>query len=423
MRIAAILIFLFGIISFDTQSTPWGITGLLLYALPLLSMTTPFRKLQTVTLCAGIALVMQATLSPIFYTIEYKIWESNFKTYTLPPNMNSVVDIRSGIPGITGRQKITTDEKGFRVTRAVNYDSDATYRIFAIGGSTTDQTFLDDHATWTHLLQEKLAKTTEMDIEVVNAGITGLRLQHHVWTLRNILDLHPDLVLFLVGINDWTLQVREAFAEYGRAAKMKNKKTTLRTKVLVFRNKLLLKNTAFGKFMCAVYDALPGRGEVIHVEYGDTYAKERGSLERRPVFSYHPEKVRPQYVQELNEISTICHENDIECLFITQPTGYQESADDEYKKCFWMTPFYEDYTLDFESMVYIADLYNEYLIDFSRQHGHFWCDAASELEPSFENFYDECHFNTQGARNMSAVVARCVDESVFSKLTKNRREN
>jgi len=407
MKIIGLFIFLFGVITLDFESLPWAIFGLLLFAFPLILQFTRFSKMRVWILSVGIVLVVQAILSPFLYILEYKIWVLNSKTYTLQPNMNYILDVRRGIHGIDGPQSITTDAKGFRITRAVDYNSDKTFRIFAIGGSTSDQTFLDDRATWTHLLQERLALTTGLDVEVVNAGVTGLRLQHHVWTLRNIIDLHPDIVLFLIGINDWNQHIKEMFSKEARPL-------PLRVRAAMIWDDMRLRNTLLGKITFAIY-AMMSKNEILtKVEYGDTYAKERGSLNRTRVFSFHPDTVHPEYIRHLSEISDICRSKNIKCVFITQPTGYQEGIDHEFRNALWMTPPYDDYTLDFGSMIYIASLYNDFLVRFARENNHYVCDAASALVPGFENFYDDCHFNTQGARNMSVIVGKCLEDVLLS---------
>ena len=40
------------------------------------------------------------------------------------------------------------------------------------------------------------------------------------------------------------------------------------------------------------------------------------------------------------------------------------------------------------------------------------CDAAEKLTPTFENFYDDCHFNTAGARRMGQIVSECFQDIV-----------
>jgi lysophospholipase L1-like esterase len=392
----AAVVFLFGIITIDPASLKWSFIGISLFSLPLLLQFTNYKELRIWAIWGGVFLVIQSLLSPIFGDPDFR---------TLGSNMHWIVDVRAGIPGINGKQSVTTDGKGFRTTRDIDYEGNESYRIFAIGGSTTEQIYIDDRNTWTHLLQEHLSKITKHHIEVINTGVSGLRAKHHLATLRNIIGLHPDLVLFLVGLNDWNWHIKEAFPENDQYLKIED-----------YRTDLSLGRTMIGKLLLVVYNSLKnnvdGEAHTIRDEYGEYYSKQRGSLNRANVLSFYPKDVHQRYKKYLMEISNVCHENKIKCLFITQPNGYQKDANEEFKKGFWMTPPNQNYTLEFESMSYIASLYNSFLVKFSMGKDHFSCDAASEFSPSFENYYDDCHFNTQGARNMSIIVGKCI-ESIF----------
>ena len=159
--------------------------------------------------------------------------------------MIRIVNVRAGIPGIKGEQIVSTDSKGFRTTKDIDYGTNASYRIFAIGGSTTTQMFLNDRNTWTHLLQEHLSKTTKLDVEVINTGVDGLRAKHHLATLRNIIGLLPDMVIILVGINDWNRHVKKSFHEDNQD-----------TKIETYRIDLSLSETMLGNLIWIVYNAL-----------------------------------------------------------------------------------------------------------------------------------------------------------------------
>ena len=45
-------------------------------------------------------------------------------------------------------------------------------------------------------------------MEVINAGITATRVKHHLVTLKKILPYSPDLIIFLIGINDWDRHIK-----------------------------------------------------------------------------------------------------------------------------------------------------------------------------------------------------------------------
>ncbi len=138
---------------------------------------------------------------------------------TLPPNIDWHLRVVGDVmPGFDGVQHVTTDGKGFRTTPAIDYQQKpaGTSRVFAIGASTTEELYLDDRKTWTHLLQDGLATAMGTRVEVVNTGVSGLRSPHHLVTLNHIARYQPDLVLILMGVNDWNHQILEVMDESRR---------------------------------------------------------------------------------------------------------------------------------------------------------------------------------------------------------------
>jgi len=391
----SIVVVIFGLCVADFDSLKWTIITIALFSVPLLMQLMRSGNLRIYSLWLGFFLVIQTLISPILIDRDL---------ITLPPRMHEIKDVTTGLPGIQGEQVITTDFKGFRTSGQVEYDRNEAYRIFAIGGSTTEQLLLDDRATWTHLLQEQLTEELKLEVEVINTGVSGLRATHHLATLKYILGMHPDMVIFLLGINDWNHQLKNALSETERVEGL-----------AAFRKNYAFKTTLLANLIGLIYSSASSQKSVnekpvIQEERGEYYTHQRNSLGRAEVRRFKPSQVSEEYREKLVAISETCLQNGIECLFITQPSGYQAGATEEYKKGFWMTPPNQAYTLDFDSMIHIASLYNSYLKQFSSDRGHYACDAASELLPTFDVFYDDCHFNTNGAVIMSKVVSSCVTD-------------
>jgi lysophospholipase L1-like esterase len=107
------------------------------------------------------------------------------------------------------------NSQGFRRTTDVARDKPPnTYRIFLMGGSaayglssgapfppvviTNDQTI---DAKLEHMLQPLFP---DRKIEVINAAVTAYWTHHHlIYLEETLLDYHPDLIIFLDGINDY----------------------------------------------------------------------------------------------------------------------------------------------------------------------------------------------------------------------------
>jgi lysophospholipase L1-like esterase len=118
--------------------------------------------------------------------------------------------------------------------------------------------------------------------------------------------------------------------------------------------------------------------------------------------------VAADYAATLHEISSLCKENRLTCLFMTQPNAYSEATPADLRSRFWMTPPWATYTLDLDSMIHIASLYNEFLKSFAAREGHPLCDPAPGMEALPKFFFDDMHFTDEGARRVADLVLPCV---------------
>ena len=94
------------------------------------------------------------------------------------------------------------DKNGFRG----DYKKISDIDILVVGGSTTDQRYIDDSQEWCHVLQENM-RAAGHPVTVVNAGVDGQSSYGHIknfdlW-FSKIKLLRPKYVLFYVGINDF----------------------------------------------------------------------------------------------------------------------------------------------------------------------------------------------------------------------------
>ncbi|MEM1048356.1 MAG: SGNH/GDSL hydrolase family protein [Pseudomonadota bacterium] len=113
-------------------------------------------------------------------------------------------------PWAPGGTVYTRDSNGLR---GVDGPLDAVF-ILTMGGSTTDQRYLSDDATWQEVLQGRIEANGEV-ADIVNAGIDGQSSVGHIknfaqW-LNRIDTLKPRYILFYVGINDFFLPDTNAF--------------------------------------------------------------------------------------------------------------------------------------------------------------------------------------------------------------------
>jgi lysophospholipase L1-like esterase len=392
------LLLAYGIVTFNLGAPRWAIGSLVLFTAPLALQWTRWVMARTYALWLAGFLVLQALLTPLLH--------GDF--ITLPPQMQSTVNVRTAdLPGMSpGLRRITTDERGFRVNPRVDYRAKRGLRIFTIGGSTTEDIVLDDESTWSHLLQEAIAGRGKA-AEVINTGVAGLRAVNHLATLKVVARLEPDLVIVLVGANDWIKHIKDQFDEPERN----------------LWKPVSLNQSALGRVLDGTVIS-PLRRRITGRTWSDQSRVVDGleglifqplSLQRPVMHTFRPTEVAADYAATLHEISRLCKESRLTCLFMTQPHAYSEATPAELQSDLWMTPPSATYTLDFESMAHIARLYNEFLKSFTAQEGHPLCDLAAGIEPLPSFFYDDMHFTDEGARRLADLVLPCALKALDGK--------
>ncbi len=365
---------------------PWPVIALVLYGLPLASRALPAGRLRRFGAWVGVFMVLHAGITVALYDPDLK---------KLPGGMDVSLDFVDKLPGVDGVQHITTDASGFRASGQIDYANDSPARVFAIGGSTTEQIYLDDRSTWTHLLERALGEP----FEIVNAGVSGTRSRHYLVMLEHAIALGADAAIFLVGVNDWNWHIRDAQAEGIGAWTWRVSDAT---------RAWALANGPFGRALWQAWSAMTvsdsGEAERIVARLD----ARRGSLDRADRRAFNPDAVAATYEADMAAIAERCRESGLACVFVTQPAGYRPGATADYRAGFWMTPPYERYTLSFEDMARIASLYNDWLIDFGTREGIPVCDSTGWTEPGFRHFYDDVHLNVAGAGAMAEGLAWCL---------------
>ena len=183
--------------------------GLLIWSIPLNGPYAAFFYFYEVTLIfaffsslKGVLLTISNSL--ILLMIVNLIWTPlGGSLKTLQPNYFKKVRVVGDVmPGFEGVNTISTDHLGFRHSSDVNYDNPDSFRVFTIGGSTTEEIYVDDKETWSALLQNHLYDAGLKHAEVINTGVSGIRAEHHFQTQSYVSKMYPDLLIFLVGANN-----------------------------------------------------------------------------------------------------------------------------------------------------------------------------------------------------------------------------
>ena len=372
----------------------------------------------------------KSILSIIFYNLFFIVLLNlaltplfNLITFDVPsrqPNFKTTKEYKSEFfkGALSGKHFISTDEKGYRTNKKIDYinKDKNTLRIFTIGASTTEQGSMDDNKTWSSLLEIKLSKFTDKDIEVINVGMAGLRSEYHYVTLKRIRKYKPDLVIFLIGINDWNHHIINS-----------DKKYLISNYEIKYNYKKSILFNVFGNINKQINRNLINKKK-IDSKKNTTFTSEEFDLEayllpqidslniRKKIKKFRPKKVSGDYQHWLNLIIKECKTEDPICLFLDQPTAYKKNISNKLKKRLWMTPPNQDYTLSFDDLIFTSFIYNNWLrkkvID-SKLNFH---SLSDKIEANTDYLIDDCHFSESGSQKVSDVLASYINLSLKSVL-------
>ena len=354
-----------------------------------LLMLSRFEGVRIAGTWLGIFLFLQMLIPPDLGLVNSHIQRAPNLVRYLEPH---------GYHDISGVQMFMTDGQGFRTDPRVDYGRKTRLRIVALGGSTTEEYSLDDRATWTHLLQEGL-RAQHVDVEVINAGMSGTRTEHHVRSLQHLLRFEPDIAIFLIGFNDWLEGIRrhnypQLVGERLWPTNMLLIKSIRRMRQLFYprgKSAPILPRLADGSLpdVPAQYRTVVKRSQA----QGPRMAYPRGL----------PPDVSEKFKRDMVGVLQTCREGKVRCLLMTQPSAFQDDAD----------PAYIEAISAFESVpqpgvIAYAQRHNDYLRTFAKENGLALCDLAAQIRPSLDIFFDSHHFNTPGARRVAELVQECV---------------
>lgn len=348
---------------------------------------------------------------------RFYVWPPHFQS-TLRPNP----DI---LPGISGEAIFKINSAGIR---GEEFTTGQTYRILAVGGSTTECLYLDQTEVWTSLLERKLSEAKHKAIWVGNLGRSGRNTRHHLLQLKYFLPQLPkiDAVLILAGVND--LHIRLSDLEY-------DPDTTARP---TFEDDYMRAAFAFAPPALPAYHYKRLGWWRMARTFKDNYLTE---VKAQPIqdstgetlsqwrrYRHHAEEIvdaipdlrtaLEEYRRNLNAIVDLAQQRAVRPILLTQPTLWRSGMTQEDTDLLWMGgigsfqlgkghKYYSASTLD-----KIMQQYNETLLDVCRQRAIDCIDLARTLPKDRTVFYDDVHFNETGAQKVAELLFRHISPQV-----------
>jgi GDSL-like Lipase/Acylhydrolase family len=267
--------------------------------------------------------------------------------------------------------------------------------IITIGGSTTECKFLSDNRTWPERLKQDLSRI-HPNIWLNNAGLDGHSTFGHLVLLKDyIVRLHPNYILFLIGVNDVELDQpadlddQDIRGIHGHSVK--------------YFLKSLVNYSETGTLLLSLYrNYLAYRKGLIHKERDPSQLKigVTDSLTRKNKIAFQQSYLTP-YARRLRELAAESIHQSIIPVFITQPALFGNTLDST-TGIFMGNRMLDGY--DCATDWDVLQLYNDEVRKL-RADGIAVIDLAAAMPKDSKYFYDFMHYTNSGAEKVASILA------------------
>jgi lysophospholipase L1-like esterase len=327
-------------------------------------------------------------------------WDRDFIPASREPHMSRDFIPEPGLPGMSGVSHWTTNNLGFRGDELVSPKPEGEFRIFLIGGSTTECIMLDDDDSLDAVVQRSVQARIQDGtlVKVYNAGVAGDRSDAHVAMLtQRIVHLEPDMIVVFAGINDLVATV-------GGYDPLHFPTPTRRPQPW----KQLVTQSQVGRL--AYYLARvqrPVKASAPPPPVVTNYRSAAGSMRAMPTASTAPAVDVRAYTNNLRTLAGVAHGHGIPIIFMTQQTTWASTVDLAAREWHWTLGIrgvrYSEHAMH-EGLERMNDAMREVAASMERP----LYDLARRMPKTTQYFFDDVHFNTEGARAAGTELADMV---------------
>jgi lysophospholipase L1-like esterase len=264
-------------------------------------------------------------------------------------------------------------------------------KIVTIGGSTTECSYNSDSLTWAEVMKRELKQKINANIWVNNAGLDGTSTMGHLLMLQeHIIPLHPDYVLFLVGLNDTENDTEHNFDIYHS--------TGINTNSIKEFFRSLIKKTETGALLENLYRyRLAYNKGLVHREVD--YSKQEkldidSSAIAKRLAAQSPYLVA--YKKRVLGLDSVCRTNHIKAIFLTQPALFGSFTDPQTGIDFSELKTWENKNASLDGK--ILELYNNVLLELQRDGKITAINMAQAMPKNSKLYYDFTHYTTEGTQ-------------------------
>ena len=367
---------------------------------PLISLLTIILSLL------AIELYLQA-FAPVRDPYQVHKYANRYVSFQTFPNLQLMTEVEEGLPGMNGRHHFTTNNLGFRGDDLITPKPDNEYRVFLVGGSTTEGFYLDDRQSLEALLQQALNDNLAGDIvvKVYNSGRSGHASDdHNSLIIHRLAHLEPDMIIYFSGINDLFKGMSGYdYLHHEDSPPLQDPwpKLGLTEWQIPRRIYFLLKNIN------------PTDQQLLEtITLRSNYAERVLLQQSAPVTGQEPEMNLEAYTIHLQTAVGIAQAHRIQLIFMTQQTTWNSQVDPEAVNWHHMR-YRNNVTYSEEALDRALEAYNNIMRQLAVEYDIPLLDLTETMPKSLEYFYDDVHFNVKGAQAATEALTRLILEQAL----------
>lgn len=280
-------------------------------------------------------------------------------------------------------------------------------KIIFVGGSTTECFYISDGQDWPSIIGKKLT-TTDSTIWVNNAGISGHSTFGHLMMMDYIIkEVHPDIIFFMVGINDKyikrpTSHDKNLGWNYGR-----------NIQYFILKNSITFQTIAY---LLGIFQAQSVGIEDKNIDFNSIqYFKKSNFLYRTIIKNYKPIFSDPDFEVRLLKIIKICQEHNITPIFITQSTilgGLDLATSKDFTKDLYFNNNISCHAFALDSIT--RNTYNNTIIKICKNENIRFIDLEHLLPKNSHYYYDFIHYTKTGNQEVAKVLLPEIEKTIFT---------
>lgn len=350
--------------------------------------------------------------------------------FVLLPGLHAVFHPRPEVtPGVSGPAHFEVCSLG---VRAPGPPAPGETVVLAVGGSTTEESFLDLEETWTRQVRHAVnGASGGPPVWLGNAGRSGHGTREHLLQVRELLRTFPDtrVVLLLVGGNDFLRRLAEDHAYDPSAVSHPDfEQVTAQRAFAVFppsyrREVPFWKRsevwTRLGRGFLALQLAWAARQSgLVQDEQVEVIAAWREQRRRAAALRDTLPELEPalaEFRSNLGEIVRRVQAGGARLLLLTQPTLWRPDLPPELVDRLWLGGVGDFRRPGVRSDYYTPGAlaegmarYNAAALEVCAQAGVACLDLAARIPKDGDTFYDDLHFTEAGAARVAREVSAAV---------------